>query len=312
MIKRYIKVLVLILIPLILFSCKSNYTKIGDKKANYIPYYLKVYEADSLNIVGDYQRSYKILDSLFERYEPINMPLYFEYENYIKLSYQLNKKSKKSIIKLAKYYNYNLDDIKQDSILSHALNKSKIREKRIINMYNQFEKKIDTVYRHLIHNMNLNDQKVRNEVYINWNNVKKVDLENDSILKLKLKTIGFPTIRKVGNYKKISTETNSKDVSQDVILIHLSVDNDLFKSYEKLFFDYLKKGYLSPKIYANMIDKNYYKNNNTSYYYFMFSNLQAEKMDLLIKNKINSKRKLAGLPCLDYDELFTKKRIFNN
>ncbi len=44
---------ILLIIPLVLLciSCKSSYTRIGDKNANYIPYYLKVYEADSLFIV---------------------------------------------------------------------------------------------------------------------------------------------------------------------------------------------------------------------------------------------------------------------
>ncbi len=302
----------MVVVSLGLFSCKSNYTRIGDKNANYIPYYLKVYEADSLYIIGEYKNSYKILDSLFKKYEPINMPIYFEYEQYIKLANRFDKKTKKNIKKLSQYYNYSINDIKQDSILYFVLNKSKISEKKIVKWHNQFEKKIDTVYRNLIHRMNLKDQMIRQNVPINWNNVKKVDLENDSILKLKLSSKGFPFIRKVGNYKKMSSEISSKDVSLDVILIHLSVDNTIFESYKKLLIDYVKRGYLPPKTYANMFDKNYFINNKKSYYHFMFSNLKYSEMDTITKNEINIKRKLEGLPCIDYDYLFTKKRIFNN
>ncbi len=302
----------IIFIFFVITSCKSNYTRIGDRNANYIPYYLKVYEADSLYLVGDYKSSYKILDSLFKHYEPINMPIYSEYEQYIKLSYSLNKKTKKELRNLSKYYNYSIDDIKQDSILYLVLGKSKISEKKITKWHNQFEKKIDTIYRNLIHRMNLKDQMIRKNVDVNWDNVKKVDLENDSILKLKLSLLGFPNIKKVGNYKKMTSEISTKDVSLDVILIHLSVDNNIFESYKKILFEYVKKGYLPPKTYANVVDKNYYINNKNSYYHFMFSNFNYSEMDEIIRNEINIKRKSAGLPCIDYDSLFIKKRIFNN
>lgn len=302
----------MIVVSLGLFSCKSNYTRIGDKNANYIPYYLKVYEADSLCLVGDYKSSYEILGNLFKKYEPINMPIYFEYEQYIKLAYRFDKKTKKDLKKLSQFYNYSINDIKQDSILSLVLNKSRISEKKIMKWHNQFEKKIDTVYRNLINNMYLKDQMIRVNSPTNWDNVKKVDLENDSILKLNLSLKGFPFIRKVGNYKKMTSEANTKNVAIDVILIHLSVDNTMFESYSKIAIDYVRKGYLPPKTYAYMFDKNYYINNNISYYHFLFSNMKYSEMDTMSINEINNKRKSMGLPCVVYDNLFTEKRIFNN
>ena len=81
-----------VFVSISLISCKS-YQKIGDKNSNYIPYYLKVYEADSLFLVKKYSLAYEKYDSLFKYYEPINMPLYFEFENYIK-SGLLAKKDK--------------------------------------------------------------------------------------------------------------------------------------------------------------------------------------------------------------------------
>lgn len=82
----------LITVLIFTFSCKSTYTKIGDKNANYIPYYLKVYEADSLYIVENYEKSFKILDSLFKKYEPVNTYIYYEVINYMKLKVILNKR----------------------------------------------------------------------------------------------------------------------------------------------------------------------------------------------------------------------------
>jgi hypothetical protein len=65
---------------------------IETKEVNYIPYYLKVYEADSLYIIKDYKKSYDILDSLFKKHEPLQMANYYEVNNYYKLKIILNKK----------------------------------------------------------------------------------------------------------------------------------------------------------------------------------------------------------------------------
>ena len=94
----------MVVVSLGLFSCKSNYTRIGDKNANYIPYYLKINEADSLFIVGNYKRSFEITDSLFKKFEPINLEGYSEYMTHISSAVasnnfdRLKKKIKKSFV----------------------------------------------------------------------------------------------------------------------------------------------------------------------------------------------------------------------
>ena len=70
------------LISIFLISCKS-YQKIGGKNSDYIPYYLKVYEADSLFTLKDYQGSYKILDDLFKKYDAKNTVSFYEYGTYL-------------------------------------------------------------------------------------------------------------------------------------------------------------------------------------------------------------------------------------
>lgn len=76
-------IIVVIGVFVILISCKSSYTHIGDKNANYIPYYLKVNEADSLFLVDEFDKSHKILDSLFQKYEPANTDNFYEYGTYL-------------------------------------------------------------------------------------------------------------------------------------------------------------------------------------------------------------------------------------
>jgi hypothetical protein len=56
---------------IMMISCKSKVLErnvaINEKvEVNYIPYCLKVNEADSLSLVGKYQQSHYILDSLFK------------------------------------------------------------------------------------------------------------------------------------------------------------------------------------------------------------------------------------------------------
>ena len=57
--------LLISIISLIVISCKSSYTKIGDKNANYIPYYLKVYE-NANNYMKDSSDRYNAYQSYFK------------------------------------------------------------------------------------------------------------------------------------------------------------------------------------------------------------------------------------------------------
>ena len=98
--------------------------KTSNEEVNYIPYYLKVYEADSLYIIGNYQRSFEILDSLFQKYEPLNQDIWYEMETYVNAAYKTNQieKIKPILSNLIKnwgfnYYNLN-EDIKKLNLIS--------------------------------------------------------------------------------------------------------------------------------------------------------------------------------------------------
>ena len=58
------KVGMFFLISISFISCKS-YQKIGGENSNYIPYYLKVYEADSLFLLKNYSSAYEKYDNVF-------------------------------------------------------------------------------------------------------------------------------------------------------------------------------------------------------------------------------------------------------
>ena len=98
---------------------------------NYIPYFLKVYEADSLYLTKEYNKSFTILDSLFKKYKPLNLEKYKEYETYISCAFLLEKKInyKDSILKSIQNYGSNPRYFKYDSILNLAYLHSKISKK---------------------------------------------------------------------------------------------------------------------------------------------------------------------------------------
>ena len=121
----------LIISALIVSSCKiskdvENVKVI--KEVNYIPYYLKVYEADSLYLIKNYERSYSILDSLFKVYKPLNLEKYKEYETYISSAFALDMKInfKDSILKSIENYGSNSRYFKYDSLMNLAYKKALI------------------------------------------------------------------------------------------------------------------------------------------------------------------------------------------
>ena len=126
------KVGMFFLISISFISCKS-YQKIGGENSNYIPYYLKVYEADSLFLVKNYSLAYEKYDSLFKYYKPINMPLYFEFENYIKAGLLSNKKKnfKNEFKKIVTNYGYTYGNIEKDTLLKMLALRFKKSKKNI-------------------------------------------------------------------------------------------------------------------------------------------------------------------------------------
>ena len=303
--------LYLIFIFFVITSCKSNYTRIGDKDADYIPYYLKVYKADSLYKVGDFKCSYEILDSLFNEYQPVNMSLYFEYENYVKMSALFDKVKKKDVKNLVKFYDYRIEEIKQDTLLNIAFNKTKFTEKKIRRLHSSFEMKLDTTYRNLIDQMNFIDQEIRMNDEVDWSEVRKIDLENDSLLKIQFEKKGFPNIKKVGSWKKIGEEVKGKNVDLEVILNHLS-SYDCYDYYKTKIYSFVKIGLCSPKVFARFIDKRSLKDKRESYYHFIpFDlNIKKNKNEDLIK-EINNRRKKDGLPSVEYDLYWYNYVILN-
>lgn len=298
-----------VFVSISLISCKS-YQKIGDKNSNYIPYYLKVYEADSLFLVKKYSLAYEKYDSLFKYYEPINMPLYFEFENYIKsgLLAKKDKSFKKEFKKIVANYGYTYGNIEKDTLLQVLASRFKKSKKDIEKWQKQYSSKIDTFYRYQLTTMNLNDQKVRNQKPLNWDEVAKIDKQNDSILRQMINVIGYPNFKNVGSFRKLNEDEKKVDLGVEVLLNHFTSSEESFEFYNQTLPNHIKKGECLPKDYAHLIDRYYTKNSKDSFFYFITFNYDFKNNPSLVR-VINERRKKNGLPSIEYEKIWFEERL---
>jgi len=117
-------------------TTEPNYMRFS-KEVNYIPYYLEVYAADSLRMVGKNKEAFEKLEKLFKVYEPLNEINYEEYKNYLRLSYVTNRKSniKENTIFFIKKFGYPYKRAKNDSVMNLIFNEIGIDE-NFVNIEN--------------------------------------------------------------------------------------------------------------------------------------------------------------------------------
>lgn len=283
----------LILFLTFLVSCKSGYTKIGSVHSNYIPYYQKIYEADSLFVIGNYGESYRVLDSLFTLYEPINTYRIREYETYCILSRIVNKKLKsKDFFSLVSKYGYDKNWIVGDSILNSYYNSIPNSEKLYKAGREKYVKSIDLELRAKIINMVAEDQKYRTgkstpEILALR---QIVDSTNEQEVRKIFNDVGYPNEAIIGNYT-----IDKSNVIIAPILYHTSTSTDNEYFFSKVL-EYTRQGRVEPFVYAFMIDR---------YNLFRFDKqLYGTFTDRLIlsESEVNNNRHTIGIPSLGYED----------
>ncbi|CCG53501.1 Probable lipoprotein precursor [Flavobacterium indicum GPTSA100-9 = DSM 17447] len=289
--------LIVVFLFLCLISCKSNYTRIGDKNANYLPYYLKINEADSLYIVGNYQRSFEILDSLFKKFEPINLEGYSEYKTYIRTSVASNnfnglkKKVKKSFVN----YGAVISNYEQDSILNIALKKTGFTRKDLDSFLEMHKKKINLTLRDTIEKMIEKDKSVRGKGYISDDKLREVNEENMALIKIIFDKYGYPSHSLIG-YSLF----NDKDIDLGAVFLHTSVKFKREYLLPKLK-DYSQRGFCLPQIYAGVYDRLLLDETNFDGSQ-LYGEIKFKKLKLINESKVDSIRKSIGLPSLNYNK----------
>lgn len=287
----------MVLVSIGFVSCKSSYTRIGDKNANYIPYYLKVYEADSLYLVGDYERSYQILDSLFKKYEPLVMDDYYEYGIYLNASVlsgntkDINKKIRKGFVDYGgimtigkdKRKNYNkvieLADINEDEI-------KKLKKIYLNNLNLELREQILNIFN--------SDQEVRKRDHTD-EEINKIDKYNALTLEKVINEHGLPPKNVVGSL-------NSYDLPGGYfrwVVLFLHQSPELQKKYLPILYENVVKGNFEPHHYAALYDRVMLDSIGKQYYGSIECSGYRD-CDLVNPKKIDSIRKSVGLPHINY------------
>ena len=238
------------------------------------------------------------------------MPLYFEFENYIKsgLLAKKDKSFKKEFKKIVTNYGYTYGKIEKDTLMQMLALRFKKSKKDIEKWQKQYSSKIDTFYRYQLTTMNLNDQKVRNQKPINWEEVAKIDKQNDSILRQMINVIGYPNFKNVGSFRKLNEDEKKVDLGVEVLLNHFTSSEESFEFYNQILPNHIKKGECLPKDYAHLIDRYYTNNSKDSFFYFITFNYDFKNNPTMVK-LINERRKKNGLPSIEYERIWFEERL---
>jgi hypothetical protein len=294
---------------IVLISCKFKVIDkinsfVETKEVNYIPYYLKVYEADSLYLVKDYKNSYKILDSLFKEFKPLNTEQYKEYETYISCAFALRKKInfRDSILKSIENYGSNARYINNDSLMNLAFNNAEISSDNILRSTELYRSKLNLKLRDSIQEMCKIDQRIRSGQTSYNENIKKVDSLNQIKLKYIFNKYGYPHEKLIGEFS-----IDKIDVNLNAILLHTDRDFSLNFLLPKILTS-VKMGHAYPENYAQPYDR-FLEDTSGKQLYGSY-NLKREKQntEFIDKKNLDSIRKSIGLPSRTYKKWRFKKK----
>lgn len=287
-----------------MISCKSrvierNVIVIEKKEINYIPYYLKVNEADSLYLIGNYKGSYHILDSLFKEYEPLKMAVYDEYFTYYRCKVLLNDFDNidKVIKKLVINYGNNMGLYLKDSLNNIAVKKANFSEANLKEFYETYVNNLNLDYRYAIEKMIEEDQRVRKAVPRNNAEWEQVDNENAENIKRLISKYGYPSIKKIGSH-------NYNNKSCNIVTLFLHASKEEREGYIlDLMLESVKKGECEPQDFAAVYDKYLYSigkyGDKVLYGELRDSNKSIDEQ-VINPKKIDSIRRSIGLEHLKY------------
>jgi len=329
--------ILLLLSTILFFSCSSRAKQTSievsaKKEINYIPYYLNVYEADSLFYAKNFEKTFNLLDELFTEFEPINVIGYDEYLLYTKVSILLGKKMnyKNVYSNLILNFGYTSEYLKKDSLLNIGLLKSQIDSNEYKILRKTYLSKIDFELRDEIIEMVKFDQKFRKETIENKGlidsldgiELAKIDLINkDKLFKILNKE--FPNRNKIGKsdaYGKSEYES-TKIFS---IINHLAHNDDSYKYLSERLHYFIELGECNPYNLAALNDSKYtqfidykdiyigdslnmkYKNIISNLYFYRRFDVLS-KLNSKLKEKTNKNRMIIGLPSVE-QELFWRSK----
>lgn len=293
----------------LLFCCggskqlvRSENTEVKEE-VNYIPYYLKVYEADSLYLTGNYERSFLILDSLFKKFKIIDTYI-CESSLYIKSAYQSQNDIdyEQYFKKLFTEFGYNSATLEYDSLLIQIANAKGINSEKIRKFETIYKSKINIDLLHEIQKMIEDDQLYRNN--FNKQKMDSIDLINEDKIKDIFEKIGYPNYEICCSRYERHLDNKSNEIHS--ILMHTG-DSIRDAYFAPKVLEFVKQGKALPEEYASLIDQIYVYRNGLQ----LYGSILGAKLinDTLTTEKL---RKSIGLPSMKYVQMKFYIEVKNN
>lgn len=267
------------------------------EEVNYIPYYLKVYEADSLYLTGNYQRSFEILDSLFQKYKPLNQPFIGEFRIYLKSAYLSSNYQIFPDAMVKGIIDFGLSDFlfENDSILGLAFQHAKIDSNAYNDYWNKYVSKLNLSLRDTIIEMKARDQYNGRKDYDKPEGKRildSIDLINEKLLIYIFEKYGYPDESLIGNME-FSIKRDSTPFSTVFSHVLLHTRDSIRKAYFlPKMWKFVKEGKAPPIFYARMVDQLEIYNKRPQIYG------TYKGVDIKDKQIVDSLRNSIGLPKL--------------
>ena len=262
---------------------------------NYIPYYNLINEAEFQIFNKDYKKALSLIDKAFKLEEPLAKDFYLKAMCLDKLKTVKHTKIKvEECLRNSALYNgrpsywltKNILGLQLDTNFIFELktieNNQKLKNKALYYDIEYFIDK-DQLYRKVLADSIMAYYTEDDIEYINYSKlVNKQDSINQKEFLNYIKEFNYPGIKKCG--------TNLASI----ILLHLNCT--FLEDYNVILLEQLKKGFIQPLYYAQMMDRINCACNNKSFYY-AYSIGKAEKKDCLpiSKKQIIINRKSIGL-----------------
>ena len=278
--------LILILLSFIIISCKTRET-------NYITYYNKVNEIDSIYRIAQRPKlAIKKFRKLFKEFQPKNQERIEEFENYIYLSdkYQENFGGKKNLYKfitlIAPYRNAYQEHLP-------LFKKYGIDSLEAVNKIDLWVRSREKVLMDSITTLFIRDQEGRR---LDINISARNDLKNAKLMKWIFDNYGYPSLQKVGVF-------GNDDVflPMSTFFSHMSASQD-YPYFEKKLKRYLEMGDCTPREYSTMVDRYHLQVLKDKMLYGSYIGVDGISDTI----QVNKNRKSVGLPSLKHNNIITK------
>ena len=280
-----------LLLLIFIISCKT-------KPVNYITYYNKVNEIDSIfRFQRDTLTTIKKYRKLFRKYPPKNQERISEFETFVKIADIKNKKfgGQKSLFKLIPLVAPNWKYKKEEQDFFELYKKYGIDRIKIEQEVSNWKKGLN---KKLIDSFSVafvRDQEARGD---NFNEylISLDDRKNAELLLWTFKEFGFPSLQKIGLWGN-----NEVFMPFSSMFLHMTSE-DKYVEIEKKVLEYVKSGDCPPRDYAGMVDRHLLqvKNEDVLYGHYISYNTVLDTL------KVNKNRKNIGLPSIQHSEKIRK------